>query len=76
LCWEPSQRTAHLSLLEDLKAHVVDHFAREELLMEGMWFPGLAKHRQAHQRMRERLLARIVTWDEVFGEWLSLHPSM
>jgi len=55
---------------------------RAHLALRRAFTEGLARQecpnpcRQAFlQQMRERFLAHIVTWDEAFGEWLSLHPT-
>ncbi len=56
LCWEASEHTANLTLLEELKTHVFGHFTREEAEMKTLSFPDLAQHQRAHQRLRRAFI--------------------
>jgi hemerythrin-like metal-binding protein len=52
---EPDRLEAEASRALVLLVEYVDfHFQMEEAYMEGTGYPGLAEHRQAHDRMREQ----------------------
>jgi len=56
LCWEASEHSANVNLLDELKTHVFEHFTREEREMKTMCFPDLAQHRRAHPAVRRAFI--------------------
>ncbi len=78
---EPGSGTAVLAKLRD---YTETHFLLEERYMELLDYPGLAAHRQAHDRFREEIgkaLADPADYDDTFREiiatflteWLTRH---
>lgn len=51
------EREAIKGLLDRLVQYTVDHFQREEELMEEFDYPELAQHKELHERMTEKTIA-------------------
>jgi hemerythrin len=62
---EPFQISELAELIVEFKTHSAAHFAREEVFMESIGFPDIARHRLQHQRL-------IAGLDKIFD---AVHPG-
>lgn len=76
------------SLIEQVRAHTVEHFSNEERLMQEYGFPAYSMHKMEHDRFLEVLQVELEHWkleqnaarllqfmNEYWKEWFFQHVS-
>jgi len=53
---DPAARDSLIATLDQLAAYTIEHFEREERIMHAVHYLGLARHRNAHRELAQRLV--------------------